>query len=542
MRGNSGRVADFYSADINESSALVLRDAEGNATSWLDKSEEAAGGYEGQAAAVNWNPLASQYYYQIKFDATDFTDISVTADMLYNYNAYSIQKVEYSIDGESFTTLGTIEMTSAKTWYPGSFDLPEAADHESEVYIRWIPDYSSSVVGTSTDNDGTCISAIYVTGQAQILNDGTAPVLVSSVPAEESNSASATGKIVLTFDEKVQCTDGAFATVGEKTLTPDITGKTITFDYTGLAYNTDYTFSFAGNQVADLAGNTQTEAITINFTTMNKPTVTKKVFDFIVGVDGDFSEALDAASAAQSSGKRFYIFFPDGEYNIGELTGDGNQMTTISIPNVSYVGESADSVIVFNKAIDESINSTATIYLTSASDNIYMQDISLLNKMDYRTGNLKGRAVALWDQGNKNIFKNIKLLSNQDTYYTGTERSYLETSEIHGTVDFICGGGDIFFNECLIYLEERSGNCVTAPATGGDWGYVFNNCTIDGFPINSGGYRLGRPWSNAPKSVWINTTMKMLPTAEAWGDPMNVVPAVFAEYNSNDKQRCNGRP
>jgi len=43
---------------------------------------------------------------------------------------------------------------------------------------------------------------------------------------------------------------------------------------------------------------------------------------------------------------------------------------------------------------------------------------------------------------------------------------------------------------------------------------------------------LGRPWSNAPKAAYINTTMKVLPTAAGWGDPMNVVPAVFAEYNS----------
>jgi len=189
-------------------------------------------------------------------------------------------------------------------------------------------------------------------------------------------------------------------------------------------------------------------------------------------------------------------------------------------------------VVVFNKSTQESINSTATMYFTNLASNVYMQDLSLMNKMDYRTGTLVGRGVALWDQGSKNIYKNVKLLSNQDTYYTGGDRSYLETCDIHGTVDFICGGGDLFFNECLLYLEDRAGNCLTAPATNSNWGYVFKNCTIDGFSINNGGYRLGRPWSNAPKAVYINTTMKVLPVAAAWGDPMNVVPSVFAEYNS----------
>ncbi|MEY2912832.1 MAG: hypothetical protein RLZZ184_2141, partial [Cyanobacteriota bacterium] len=35
-----------------------------------------------------------------------------------------------------------------------------------------------------------------------------------------------------------------------------------------------------------------------------------------------------------------------------------------------------------------------------------LADITILNKMDYRTGSITGRAVALQDQGDKNIYKN----------------------------------------------------------------------------------------------------------------------------------------
>ena len=544
--GNNGRIADFYSKSENETASLVLINAEGNTAGWLDKSQLAAGGYEGEPAAVNWNALASKYYYQISINAKDFTDISVSASMLFNYNAYSIQKCEYSIDGTTFTTLGTIEMTSAKAWYDATFTLPSDADHAENLTIRWIPDYTSAVVGATTTNDGTAISAIYVTGAEEIYNDGVAPVLVSSIPADNGENASATGKIVLNFDEKVAIAEGTAAALhqmvttadntssaqstSEYQLTPEVSGKTITFPYQGLEYNTRYQFVLPANTISDLAGNTSSTEISFTFTTMSHPVVAKKNFDFVVGVDGDFKAALAAAKSAASSGSRFYIFFPNGSYNIGALTGDGNQMTTIATPNVSYIGESADGVILYNKPTQESINSTATISFTSSASNIYMQDISLKNTYDYN--NSTGRAVALWDQGDKNIYKNVKLLSYQDTYYTGSRRNYLENCEIHGVVDFICGGGDIFFNDCLIYLEERSGNCITAPASGGDWGYVFSNCTIDGHAVNNGTYRLGRPWSNAPKCVYINTTMKVMPTAEGWGDPMNVVPAVFAEYNS----------
>lgn len=538
MSGASGRAADFASNTENEASTLVLRLADGTTSSWLDKSQVAAGGYEGAPAAVNWKPLADKYYYQIMVNATEFTNLSVKSSMLFNYNAYSLQKVEYSLNGIDFTTLGQIEMTNAKVWYPATFVLPALANHASKVYIRWIPDYNSAVVGTASSNDGTSISGIYVFGKKEVPNDGIPPVLISSVPANNGSGASTTGKIVLNFDEKVQVADGTKATLGSKELTPVISGKTITFSYTGLDYNTAYTFTLAAGKVSDLSGNTMTTPISIAFTTITRPTVTKKLFDFVVGRDGDFKAAIDAAKAAQSSGNRFYIFFPDGEYNIGTNTGDANQMTTINVPNLSLIGQSSN-VLVYNQSLTEAINTTATMYFTSASSNNYMQDIILRNKMDFRTGTLKGRGVALWDQGNKNIYKNVKLQSNQDTYYSGSGRSYFENCDIHGTVDFFCGGGDIFFNECLIYLEDRSGNVITAPATSSNWGYVFNNCTIDGFPSNNNSYRLGRPWSNAPKAVYLNTTMKVLPISSGWGDPMNVVPSVFAEYNS---MTANGAP
>ncbi|MBN2164894.1 MAG: Ig-like domain-containing protein [Marinilabiliaceae bacterium] len=530
--GSSGRVADFFSTTDNESAALIMRDSSGTAKGWLDKSQLAAGGYEGRAAAVNWQPLVNKYYYQISFVATDFTDIKISAAMLYNYNAYSIQQCEYSLDGTNFIQLGTYNMSAAKVWYDQIFNLPMEADHAAKVYIRWIPDYTSAIVGTTSSNDGTAISGIYVTATATIFNDGVAPVLQSSVPAEGATGASATGKIVLSFDEKVKIAEGTTVTLGEKVLEPLVSGKTITFAYTGLEYNTGYTFALSGNTVSDLADNTLTDAISINFTTMNRPTVTKKLFDFVVGVDGDFKAALAAAQTASSSGNRFYVFFPDGEYNIGSNTGDANEMTTVSIPNVSYIGESSHGVILYNQNTTEGIGSTATLKFTNTSSNLYLQDLTLRNK-DFRSGTASlGRCVALQDNGDKNIYKNVKIQSNQDTYYTGGSRTYLENCDIHGTVDYICGGGDLFFNECLLYLEDRSGNCLTAPATSSQWGYVFNNCTIDGFAVNSGSYRLGRSWSNAPKAVYINTIMKVLPTAEAWGDPMNVVPSVFAEYNS----------
>ena len=499
----------------------------------MDKSIVAASGYYGPGAAVSWKPVADKNYYQISFSTKDFTDIKISAGLLYNYNAYTVQTCDYSLDGINFTTVGTYTMTAGQTWYPNTFSLPADANHADKVTVRWIPDYTSAMNGTlALANDGTSISNIFVTATATVFNDGIAPILASTVPAATSTNASTTGKVVLTFDKKLMLTSGSVvATLNGKQITPAISGKTLTFPYTGLDYNSLYTFTFPGNSISDLAGNILTTPVTISFTTMTRPTVTKKAFDFVVGVDGDFKTALQAATTASASNERFRIFFPNGQYNIGANTGDSNQKTSISLPNISFIGQSSDGVILYNQNTLEGIRVTATMYFSPTANNLYLQDLSLKNN-DYRNGTSSlGRCVALQDQGTKNIYKNVNVLSNQDTYYSGGGRNYFEGGSIHGTVDFMCGGGDVFFNECLIYVENRTGNCLTAPSTTSNWGYVFSGCTIDGFDIANGNFNLGRPWQNSPKSIYINTIMNILPSAAAWTE-MGVVPGLFAEYNS----------
>ena len=526
---------DFSSNVVNDAIGLVLRDAAGATAGGLNFSKLSGNIWYGKNCRINWKQLADKFYYQIKMNASDFTNISVQAAMLTSYSGYATQKCEYSLDGINFTEIGTYNTSTINTWVDGLFNLPADANNQAEVYIRWIPDYTSSVLGSG--NDGTSISDIYVYGTPSIFNDGMAPVLTSSVPSNNATGASATGKIVLNFDERIKIANNTTATLNGKNLTPVVFGKSVSFNYSGLDYNTTYSFDLAGNVISDLADNMLTDAISISFTTLNKPTVTKRAYDFIVGVDGDFAAALAAADAAKNSGNRFYIFFPNGDYDLGTTTGDATQQTFISLPNISFIGQSTEGVTLFNNPTQaqEGIDKTPTVNFTSSANNIYMQDLTLLNKMDYRLGIPEKRAVALRHQGDKNIFKNVRLLSNQDTYYTGAGRTYWENGEIHGTVDYIFGDGDIFFNDCLMYMENRAsggGGIVTAAATSSNWGYVFSNCTIDGNLQQNGIYQLGRPWNAAPKVAYINTTMNILPTAGAWGDPMNVVPFRFAEYNS----------
>lgn len=362
------------------------------------------------------------------------------------------------------------------------------------------------------------------------VDDGLNPSVSSTTPAASSTNAPINGSIKLNCSENVVLGSGSI-TLNGVTLTPAIVGKTITLPYTNLQYSTSYTLSVPAGAFLDLF-NHPCAAFTLSFTTMDHPSVTKKGFDFVVGVDGNFSAAIAAATAA--SGNRFRIFFPNGSYNIGSAsTADANQMTTMALPNVSYIGQSSSGVTLYNQPTSEGIGTTATIHLTSAANNVYMQDLTLSNNYPYDGST--GRAVALWDQGTKNIYKNVTLLSHQDTYYSGSNiRSYFEGGSIHGTVDFLCGGGDVFFNETQLYLEDRTGNVITASSTSTSYGYVFSGCTIDGASSADGNFYLGRPWQNSPRVAYINTKMNILPAAIGWTTMGSTPPTKFGEYNSTN--------
>ncbi len=64
-------------------------------------------------------------------------------------------------------------MPGAKAWTEGEFTLPADANNQAAVYVRWIADKTSSVKGTTGTNDGIAIAQIYITGTAQLFNDGT---------------------------------------------------------------------------------------------------------------------------------------------------------------------------------------------------------------------------------------------------------------------------------------------------------------------------------------------------------------------------------
>lgn len=265
---------------------------------------------------------------------------------------------------------------------------------------------------------------------------------------------------------------------------------------------------------------------------------------YIMVKAGDAESLLDAINLssvmnADTLSERLYILIPNGFYDLGERV-----LTPIWGHNVALIGQSMEGTIIRNcpHIKDESISRTAT--LLNRGHNTYVQDLTLQNDLDYYHSGPAGRAVCWQDKGNRAMFKRVRMLSYQDTYYSHSEecQHYLEDCEIHGTVDFICGAGDVFFNHCLIVTEKRndennSHNVIAAPRTSTtEWGYVFKDCTIRN---NISNFHLARGWHTHPRCYWINTVLESPEKLEPERfDPQSIrsEECEFGEYGTLDMQ------
>jgi len=570
--GNSGRKADFAAADNDADALNLINTANGTSTSWLDKSTVAAGGYESfKGAAVNWvkgsdNGDVGNYHWQTKVNAEAFTDINVQFQMLYNYNAYPTYNAEYSLDGENWTGFGSITMEGVKS--PASFSekLPAAANNQKELFIRMIADKTSTVAGTLSANDGNTLAMFFITGTPKIVDDPVAPALVSSVPADKATGASATGKIVLTFDKKVQIAAGTKGDLSGKSLEPTVSGKTITFAYKNLEYATDYTFTLPANTVSNMTGATLEDAISISFTTMVRPSVTKGEYDAVVSTAEELLKAISDAENRSDKNVRFRIFIKNGEYTIPLYstmkTVNGYEVkeciTFINSSNISFIGESRDGVIITN-GIDPNDTFAGLYGTTSKYDGIgnsdvfqtrgsglYWQDLTVETGMEDATG----RDLAIHDKGTKTIYKNVGLRGFQDTWTSNNDNGlfYFEGGYVRGRTDYMCGKGDAYFNG--VELRQIAGGYAAVPSKPAKIGWVYKDCVINGESAKlkyedktpataesaDGNYTLGRPWgSGTPVAVFIDTKMNVVPSAIGWSEMSGGYPERFAEYNSMTK-------
>ncbi|MCA1744112.1 MAG: DUF5123 domain-containing protein [Bacteroidales bacterium] len=523
--GNQSRPADYYAGE-DLSPEMSMHTSVDNAVyqSWWNREEK------GRSAAFIWKTRSSAeqyYYFQTQFSTIGFADITVQYALISKYYGNSDWLLQYSTDGVEFTGVGRTTINAAD-FSEDEISIPGSGGHE-QVTLRWLPDVASSTLGNISDVDGTGITDVFILAEALHVEDQEAPEMVSSIPLDNAVNVTANGKVILTFNEKVRTGSGGWSISNAAIDEVSFADRKVAFSYSALEYNKSYTLTIPDGAITDLSGNAFA-GLSLSFTTMERPAVVKKGFDFLVDpnatpVAGQVGNTIASAFAAvpNHNATRFHILVKDGLYNeIVELPSHKY--------NVSLIGESRDGVI-----ISGSPTGISNPVVRISSNNFYCENITFQNTL----GLTNGVGVAITTGGEKTAYKNVRMLGGQDTQVTSGTRHYFENSAIHGTVDFICGEGDVFFENCLLYLEERgSANVIVAAATNGSqsYGYVFNNCTIDGSASsNDGAFSLGRPWKNAPRTVFLNTTMNLLPLSKGWTDMGALAPALYAEFGSVNK-------
>ena len=532
------RAAD-YKYDSENAGQLTLRKADGTTTSWLTRGVN-NGQENGKYAARIWKYLSEEWYWEITFSTKGYRNIVLSSAIGDDYNTYSVINAEYSTDGTTFTKFGEFN-PPARGWDgPKELPLPEEANDQERIYIRWMPDRTSEKVGVASDYDGTSIAEIFVLADLGDLADEKA-TLISSNPEEGADGVSASGSVILNFDSKVKAGEGAAILDGEE-ITPIISGKSAIFRYSGLKYATAYTFHMPAGVLTSRSGQ-PVEAIDIHFTTMQRSQPEPRLYDAVVAQDGsgDFTTvqaAIDAAPAERT--RPWLIFIKNGRYK-EHVNIPANK------PRLHLIGQDRDKTVVLDDRLcggDNAYKVDPGATVVVKANDTFFENLTLENSYGHEK-QAGPQALALNTMADRVALNKVALLSYQDTWITTSTsnyRHYIRHSLIEGAVDFIYNSGNVYLDADTLEINRPSGGYIVAPSHSADvkWGYVFQNNVIRphaGMKVTD--VWLGRPWHNNPKTVFINTKTFVNIPAAGWYETMGGLPVLWADYNTVD---ANGNP
>ena len=527
--------------------------------------------------------------WQYQFSTVGFTSATFTADMAAKNAATKNWKAQISTDGTTFADLGSAWEVTANVSKPLSFELPATAIGKETVYVRimgtgsdllsttYAFDKGTSAEGLAyTDHSESQVGNVYVLGEAVVEKDETAPVVTSTVPADGATGVSASGKITISYNERIEQAASTAAAAAVATLTaaggapvnmtPVWSSRSVSFDYSALDYGTQYTFTMPANYVQDKSGNKDAQQHQVVFTIMQRPTISKGSYDAVVSTTEELSAAINEANSRSDKNTRYRIFVKKGTYKLPtgatkhykHTNSDGSTVywegdlpdpiTYIKAANISFIGEDRDATIITQDITNdedmlftgqfgtahkyEEIKNSAVLQLESAATGTYFQDITIKSGIN----DALGRNLAILDNSSKTIYKNSLLYGYQDTWTSNNQNGlyYFEDGQVRGRTDYLCGSGDAYFKG-LELLQVASGYAAV-PSVPKSIGWVFKDCTFSasGDGVN-GTYTLGRPWGKGtPVAVFIDTKMNVTPKAEGWNEMSGGWPKRFAEYNSTN--------
>lgn len=262
---------------------------------------------------------------------------------------------------------------------------------------------------------------------------------------------------------------------------------------------------------------------------------------------GDYSSIQRAIDAAPAGGA--VVSIAPGTYR---------EVLTITTANVQLRGSNEDpskTIIVFNKSAGTAGGTFNSATVNVKADNFSAANLTFANDFNatHRQESQGSQAVALFVTGDRATFRNVRLLGNQDTVYSGSHdcspgagepctpaRHYFSNCYIEGNVDFIFGDGKAVFDHCEIHNTPHSEGYITAQGkhyATQDSGFVFRDCRLTAEPGVTNIW-LGRPWRAYASVVLLNTEMGPHIQAAGWrewrpGETHYIETVFYAEYQSS---------
>lgn len=300
---------------------------------------------------------------------------------------------------------------------------------------------------------------------------------------------------------------------------------------------------------------------------------------------GTLEEGITLANKAGGT-ERFRIFVPNGEYNMkgtepliaADLAGtvygkdaSGNFSKTVAInitdypqnmvgnsyyyyngrsflsrSNVSIVGQSQDSTVIYSDPRVAGTYLASTLRIQWDVANTYMQDLTLENRFCNSQGNSPeagidksgGGASALYDNGYHTVGKNVTLKAHEGTYTSlvwdgGTPQNpkkvhdtdnYFEDCELWGSLYPLFEQGQAFWNRPTIILRGSSNtSCLSLLESDKTqkWGYVLKDGVVKAendavYASQNNKFGLGASIRNTPAQTLIGMKFDVAPLASGY--------------------------
>jgi pectinesterase len=257
-------------------------------------------------------------------------------------------------------------------------------------------------------------------------------------------------------------------------------------------------------------------------------------YDFLVAKDGtgNFKTIQEAVTACRD--------FAEKDYRI--VVKKGVYEEKLVIPSwkrrITVIGEDRDSTIItwndYSGKPDISggkLNTFTSYTCLVAGTDIELENLTIVN-----TAGRVGQAVAVHVEGDRCIFRNCRLMGNQDTLFASGEQSrqYFDGCYIEGTTDFIFGPSTAVFNTCTIVSKKDSYITAASTSPHREHGFVFLDCRL---LADTGATKvyLGRPWRVHAQTTFVRCEMgaHILPAGwYNWSKPEAEKTARYSEYKS----------